>query len=354
MAQDPKLVSEKTFIMPPPPEDARTSLVSNILAIAGFIIVIVVVIWGLVHLAGLSRSWFGSFFGASGESIEITVPETVESGKAFELAWNYEPSATGTYAFLYQCANGLTFRTPSSVGTTNEIGCGAAYTIPADGSKLSLTPTLSGTSSLSIPLSIIFLPSATGTQAEGSASVTVVAKTATTPTPYATPTAPPADGPAPYATPSAAPYPTPVSTLRPNPPAGGPADLSVRIISIVPDSYGAAAVTFDIANIGGTATGIYYFTAQLPTQQMYTYSSPMQASLSPGSHIVNTLRFTQVQQGGGTFSVSLDPSNTVHESNESNNYATQFMSAPYPMYNNYNYNPYQNPNPYVQYYPYAY
>src|SRR3989344_1842581 len=357
MAQDPNTASGKTFTMPPPPEDARTSLLSNILAIAGFIIVIVIVIWGLVHLANLSRDWFGSFFGTSGESIAITLPETAESGKAFDLTWKDEPTVAGSYAFLYQCANGLQFRTPSPVGTMNEVACGAAYTIPSDGSRLSLTPFLTGTSSLSVPLSIIFLPSTTGTQAQGSAAITVIAKVSSAPS---APTTPSTNGQASYSPPVAPPTPTPVP--RPK----TPADLSVRIISVVPDQYGATTVTFDIANIGGTPSGVYYFTAQLPTNsqyggapQPYIYNSPAQASLTPGSHIVNTLRFTQVQPGGGMFSVSVDPTNAVRESNESNNYATQFVNAAY-MPQNYNYS-YPSPyaqgyggTQYTQYYPYAY
>ena len=113
------------------------------------------------------------------------------------------------------------------------------------------------------------------------------------------------------------------------------------------------AATFDIANVGGSSSGSYYFTAYLPTIQGYNYTSPRQASLAPGAHIVNTLRFTQAN--GGSFSVSVDPSNAVRESNERNNYASQPVggSAYLPNYgpqysqpyNTYQYPAYTNQNP---------
>jgi hypothetical protein len=363
MAQDMQ-TSGKPFTIPPPPEDTRTSLISNVLAVAGFVVVIIVVIWGLVNLASISRGWFGSFFGSSEETtIEVSAPESANSGETFAITWEYEPSTSGSYAFLYQCVNGLQFRTLSPAGVVNEIPCGAAYTVSSD-NTLSLIGFLSGTPSASVPLSVIFLPSATGTQAQGSASVTInAAGTPPIPTPAPTPT------PTPIPTPTPQPTPTPTPTPTPMPRPATPPDLSVYIISVTPDASGIATVTFSIANNGGTSSGTYYFTAQLPTSQAYTYASPAQVSLAPGAHIVNTLRFTQTRQGGGTFSVSVDPSNSVRESNEINNYASQFINTntyvPYPYnYNNqYPYNQYQNPYtypnqnqqyPYTQYYPYAY
>ena len=129
---------------------------------------------------------------------------------------------------------------------------------------------------------------------------------------------------------------TPTPTPMPRP--ATPPDLSVYIISVTPDASGIATVTFSIANNGGTSSGTYYFTANLPTQSGYTYTSPAQSSLAPGSHIISTLRFSQA--ASGVFSVSI----TTPDSNQSNNYASQSLNAPY--YNSYNYN-YNN-------YPYQY
>ena len=100
------------------------------------------------------------------------------------------------------------------------------------------------------------------------------------------------------------------------------------------------AVTFDIKNQGGTPTGVWYFSAQLPTNPATPYISPAQRSLGAGDHIENTLRFNQAT-AGGYFTVTVDPSNTVRESNESNNSASQTIS-----WGNYGYPTYPQPYPY--------
>ena len=114
---------------------------------------------------------------------------------------------------------------------------------------------------------------------------------------------------------------TPVYTT---PAATGPADLTVTILSLNADSWENATVTFDIGNVGGSPSGTYYFSAQLPTTQSYSYSSPAQAPLAQGSRIVNTLNFTSATPG--TFTVSVTSGN---DSNASNNYASQYLSSPY-------------------------
>ena len=117
----------------------------------------------------------------------------------------------------------------------------------------------------------------------------------------------------------------------------------MRIISVTTDGTGGGVATFDIANIGGTSSGTYYFTAQLPTSGGYTYSSLAQSSLAPSAHVVSTLRFSQAVSG--VFSVSI----TTADANSGNNYASQTMSG------SYNYNqpyPYQSQYSSVSY-PYS-
>src|SRR3990167_5079959 len=307
-------------------EEPKASFFSNIIAIIGFIILVTIVIWGLVNLAGISREWFASLFGAKkAAAIEVSAPATTTSGTPFTVSWKYNEPAKGTYAFLYQCRVGLQFKTSDEAGFSNDIPCGAAFTVAGTDKKFSVTPLLMGDSAVAVPLSIIFMPSSTSTpQAQGSATTTVIPAdipVAPTPTPEPAPQPTPAPEPVP------APTPQPVST---------PADLSVRITSVSTDAAGPPAVSFDIANVGGTSSGTYSFTANLPTQSGYTYASPTQASLAPSAHILNTLRFTQAQSG--VVSISLNAS----DANKSNNYASQSVSAPY-QYNNYNYqNTYYN------------
>jgi len=302
-------------------EEPKVNLLSNILAILGFIIVITIVLWGLIHLGTISSSWFSSLFSRkSANAITVSAPLTSPSGVQITISWKYNPPTKGTYAFLYQCRSGFQFQTPGPAGTPNTVPCGAAFTVSGSDNALSLTPFLYGTSTLAVPLSVIFMPSASGTQAQGSATITItngVITAAPAPVPVVETPAP-----APAPTPAAAPQATPRPAL--------PADLAVRGLSVSSDASGAAVATFDIVNLGGTASGSYSFTAQLPTVSGYTYTSPVQSSLSPGSHVVNTLRFTQAQSGA--VSVNVIPGGA--DANSGNNYASQTLNAPYSNYNN--------------------
>ena len=137
--------------------------------------------------------------------------------------------------------------------------------------------------------------------------------------------------PSPAPAPTPAPTPTPTPAPAPTPAPKTPADLSVSITSVMTDGYGNGTAVFDITNVGGTSSGTYYFTANLPTQSGYTYTSPAQSSLAPGSHIISTLRFSQAVSG--VFTVSI----TTPDANQSNNYASRSLNAPY-YYDSFNYN----------------
>jgi hypothetical protein len=204
--------------------------------------------------------------------------------------------------------------------------------------SVTLTPTLSGTTTVDVPVSVVFVPSASSSteRPQGSATIRVNAGNGTTVTPVKD-------------------LPATGTTNTPSTNATGHADLSVRILATgVIDMYGnfisrapmnpneVAAVKFDIGNNGGKATGSWYFTVNLPTNPAYTYQSPVQASLSPGSHIENILRFRPVAMGGGNVFVSVDPQNMVGEASEGNNTASQWMQG-----GSWNYNQYPYSAPYV-------
>jgi hypothetical protein len=84
-----------------------------------------------------------------------------------------------------------------------------------------------------------------------------------------------------------------------------------------------AAAEFDIANIGGSTSGVYYFSANLPTVGGYIYNSPAQARLAPGAHVVNTLRWTE-SAPTGTFTVTV-----TGDSNTANNFASATIGGGY-------------------------
>lgn len=280
-----------------------TSRLPNILALVGFLILIIIVVWGLIHLASLSSGWFGNLFKSKKEvTISITAPNTVVSGTPTQIKWKYTTKDTGTYSFLYECGTGVEFGAPVDESHFARIPCGAAFKMGNATSSAYILPVLTATSSTKTNMTILFIPTGAGTQAQGISAITVTPRVATS-----TPT-------------TTKPDTKPQTSTEPV--THGPADLSVRITGISVDAYGNGIATFDIANIGGSSTGTWYFTAQLPTQTPYTYSSPAQAPLAPGSHIVNTLNFTQA--ASGNFYVNVSPASG--ETNTTNNTALQYVT----------------------------
>jgi hypothetical protein len=307
--------------------ERESNLLTDILTIIGFAILFIIIIWGFVHLVQLVASSLSGQFGKPAPTIQVSAPAHATSGQPMIVSWNYKPAVAGGYAFLYQCENGLTMKLQQATSSSVSVPCGTAYTTGSTGNSLTLVPALTTASSTNDTISIVFIPSAGGSQVQGNATTVVD----------------PAAKPAPVTKTPTKTYTSPYSYSNTGTGTNysGPAQLSVRIISGNVNPNGTGTVTFDIANIGGATSGTYSFSAQLPTAQPYPYQSPVQASLAPGSHVTSTLNFTDVQSGGGTFSV------TIEGANVTNGYATIQLNAPY---NNYNY----NGSPYVQYPTYTY
>ena len=84
-----------------------------------------------------------------------------------------------------------------------------------------------------------------------------------------------------------------------------------------------AAVSFTIKNIGTNATGLWRFSASIPTQTAYVFQSQPQQSLNPGDSIDYTLGFDQANTGAGKMiSVTANFDHAVTESNSDNNSAS--------------------------------
>ncbi len=292
---------------PAPSKRSANALVSNMLALAGFAILIVIVIWGLFHLASLSTGWFSGFFNSANNknAIRVSAPESAVSGRAAKVSWQHQ-GGEGRYAFLYECTDGLQFGIPllkdgETTPTLARVPCGTAFTLGNATSSLLVVPVLEGSSPIAANINIVFVPAQDGTQASGSARMTVTASD--------TPMQPKEVGGTE----------TPVTPR----PSSGAADLVVSVTGVSTDAGGFSVVTFDIANVGGSASGGYTFNANLPTSQPYTFYSEPQVSLAPGERIVNTLRFTQTVRG--VFTVVVDPQDMVKESNETNNVTSYEM-----------------------------
>lgn len=322
---------------------------ANVLAIIGLIAVVVIGVLGISHIGTLSAPWFSSFFGRSTSSkttLQITAPRDVTAGKPFTLSWKHTATDKGMYALMYPCNAGIGLDSQFA-STSRAIPCGAAFTLGTATTQATFVPHLFATSTVSVPVTVLFIPSATtSAQMEGTAKIAFHAAgsgiTTATTTRTTTAQTTPAPKQAPETSTPSTNKPAPVTTPVQTAPSGHP-DLVVRIVaigvidpatnSLIPRApvspQETAAVQFDVVNAGTAATGPWRFSAHLPTRDGYAYYSPVQTSLAAGGHIMNTLQFTQTAPGLSVFSVMVNPDGMVRESNTNNNAATINISAQY-------------------------
>lgn len=89
--------------------------------------------------------------------------------------------------------------------------------------------------------------------------------------------------------------------------------------NVIP-AHTKVAVKFSITNQGTNKTGVWRFSASIPTETAYIFQSQPQQSLNPGDHIEYILGFDQATPGSNkTISVSANYDNGVAESNSQNN-----------------------------------
>jgi hypothetical protein len=81
------------------------------------------------------------------------------------------------------------------------------------------------------------------------------------------------------------------------------------------------AVKFIVENKGSKSTGAWTFNVVLPTVPSYVYQSKLQQALLPGDRIEYIIGFDSAGGSGGSnvITVSVDPTNSVSESDEKNN-----------------------------------
>jgi hypothetical protein len=100
------------------------------------------------------------------------------------------------------------------------------------------------------------------------------------------------------------------------------------------------AVQFQVTNIGGSATGMWKFRAQLPTNNIHEqiYNSAYQSSIPAGKTSYFTIGFYNAKSGSNQISIDIDSTNQVSESNENNNRVTRTLYTNFYQNNPYPYN----------------
>ncbi len=344
----------------PAPVEKQPSTVLKVVVLIVLILLLIVGILLPIKLVPTAVSTVGdrisSFFTHQSSSVTLeTDTNNITSDTPFKLSWSGTHETDGAYVLSYACTNSATLET--SINQPNEhIGCGTSYFFSPNDNSIELTPISSGQSA-QIAITLSFLKTDTTKTVLGNLIITVNSHGAepglvitTTPgqtnTASSTISAPPETASSTSTTNTIA-EPTPSASANPsNGTAGGPVvapakdagpDISVVIESIgyldpitsrfVPSQYVApgerAAVKFRVSNIGTKSTGLWGFTASLPSITHPNFTAYDQSSIAPGGGIDYTLGFdgiSNAQTSDITITAALN--NATAETDSANNTAT--------------------------------
>jgi hypothetical protein len=301
----------------------------NVITIIVFIAIITVGLWGAISAVKLAPRMFGSitntFRGDDPIELSLSSSELI-SGEVFTLSWKDAKRDNGLYTISYACVDDFEMRAPTAGQTLGPIPCDMPYSIPGTKTSVDLMPIVKIGVKAEIPLTISYISREGEQKTKGMTSLVVnnnkivveEDKKEKDPVDVVTEVIP----------------------STPTQPAGIP-DLTVRTIAVgvvdpmtgsfIPKntfgSYETVSFKFDVANRGNGKSGAWTFSTNFPTQTQSLYHPPMQQPLGPGDHIEFTLSFSQPISGN--ISINIDPSNAVAESNESNNYLSEYISVVY-------------------------
>lgn len=324
------------------------------LAVVGFVALLAIGTWGTIQMIRTGPSVFldlsvavsnftGRFFSAGTPSLHITLKSyNVAHDKTFEFMWSVEnvPHEV-SYAFVYECADGLSFLTPRTTDDSTRISCGEIYAFDTDKNALTLIPLSLDNRFLDSTVKLLLVEGDI-IVAEDEVLLTVINEEvglsnfglgASTTTTLPSKSAGRTDGgiQIPYA---------PVYTTVPVPRSSDPngyVDLSIEIIRVgalegnsnrfsrndaTLDRDRRGGVMFVIRNLGTKTSEQWSFEAELPTRPSFTFRRNAEQALAPGDRIEYTLGFDRlVSRDTGEIVISIDPRNTIDESNENNNKA---------------------------------
>ncbi len=337
----------------------------RVIAVVGLVALLLLGAWGIIQLAFIIPGFFAGSSKSTQESLTLSLPAAVTSGDTINLAWSHK-GGNGEYAYSisYACESGLSLKAPLPTGAYQTVGCNTPFNYTNAVSSSKLMVSLSGTQAAPLNLTVAASKLSSGAvtaSAAGKVTVNPVKKAAATPAKTT------------VSSNTGAKYVASGRTTN----LYGYADLAVSMASNLGSVRAGSrvALQFVVQNVGTNVVPAgWTFTAQLPYNPVYTYTSGAQQALYPGDKIVYTLGYdaqyagnqyttnggcdgwsypcnpgTPVYGGPGTCnsygpctvpgyapniygyanpgynlqtaSVQVDPYNLVWEQNESNNYA---------------------------------
>lgn len=334
-------------------EQQQKDGVMKSLAIAGFIGLIIVISWLGIQLVKVLPSAFTSLASLADSVYNYDTTEfVVESSKAtiganesVTVSWD-APKRAGSFAFSYQCVEGLSVDMRDSLGVVKALSCDTNYNVGSV-SAVELIPLSEKNRFSDLTYRIDFIPAgksepflsdedsitivnasiSSGDIAENPTTSTSTATT--TPEVTATPTKPETSQPA-TTTPAVKPVATtpvkPVYVQTPiygipvsNP--NGFVDLAATFIgsgilvgnvfqnTAIIDNENTGAIKFAVQNLGTKTSDTWTYSAKLPNGR--TYTSGNQAALKPNERAIITIGFSAedtvgVKRYGVTVTVAPD------------------------------------------------
>jgi hypothetical protein len=329
--------------------------VLKILAIAGFVGLLIIIAWLGIQLVRVLPNAFTSLASLADsvynyEPVDLIVvsnKSTVNPDENFTLSWSI-PKQKGSFAFSYACADGLAVDMRDLGNSIKNLACDTNYNIGSVGT-LELIAQSERERFVDIAYTVDFIPTdatePTGTQAgvvtvinpaisdnndvavvpdeETTEEVATTEETeepaVTTPTSSSTPTTPTTPAPTPTKPVTPAPKPTYTQQYVYSIPTSDPkgfTDLNARhlgsgildannrfIATTIIDNDNRGAIQFEVKNVGTKTSNKWTYTAKLPNGT--TYTSGSQTELKPNERAVITLGFTIETTGTKTNTVSV-------------------------------------------------
>ncbi|QSH39414.1 hypothetical protein JXR01_00150 [Candidatus Kaiserbacteria bacterium] len=348
-------------------KDNNVTTAKNIFAILGFIILLAIGVWSAIQVITFVPRLFSDTGVTSSTAANIDLgdkdivvelsKDVANSGDSVDLTFAHTGDETGVLSFSYACKEGFYFQIAD-----RPVPCNAPYSLPTTDTTLKVIP-VSANELTDVAIAVTYTNS-TGESVRDTKSLQVVntspvvidvenesdedtsVETETTQADDVTTTTAETDtstsGPREATSVVPTQYNTPY-TYTYVPQASNPygsVDLEVQMVAIgdinaygsfeakgILRTYSTGGAMFRVTNRGTKQSGNWYFSAMLPTRGGYPFNSDAQRTLMPNESVEIFMTFDQLIPGTHTFSVQVDESNYIYESNEYNNAARQTITV---------------------------
>ncbi len=265
----------------------------RVIAVVGLIAILLLGAWGIIQLAFIIPGFFSGHGSSSTlssrETLSLSLPQAVASGENLTISWSHQ-GRNGEYAYSisYACQDGVSIKAPTPSGSLQAVGCNTPFDYTNAATSATIVPALSGTKAATLNITVAATKLSSGiVTASAAGRVTINPKIATSSTKPTTSTKASSGGTyvAAHRTTNLYGYPDLAVTIMANPGA-------VRVGSRI-------ALQFVIQNVGtNVAQSGWTFSASLPYNPTYTFTSQPQQALYPGDKIVYTLGYDAQYTGG--------------------------------------------------------